>query len=483
VNPDLDRSNPRDPFWFPLLILVFADGVTFFGSVMLAYVIRFSVIDPLLQHLPWLARVFTEGTPVFGEFAKLGLYATVFGLFVFQRFGLYARRIGMKRKAHAWSIVTALIVSYVFVTAWLFVYVNWRYDYSRSVVALSLVLSIGGSIAVHFLLRNLQGLMIRRGLGFERTVLVTTPEDLSGVTQRLRAWHGSQYHVIGCVFPGGAIGGTEGGVPVLADIEEIERVLGREEVDRVVVALPPKYHLEALNLFRTCRERGIKTQVAPALFEAITGRISVGEAEGIPTISLGETPLTGTYAIVKSLSDMVMAGMLLILSLPVMAVVSIVIKLESRGSVIYRQERIGVGGRLFTLLKFRTMKEGAEEETGPVFARENDPRCTRVGSFLRRYNLDELPQFLNVLKGEMAVVGPRPERPYFVNRFKQEIPGYMRRHVVKPGMTGWAQIHGLRGNTSVEDRTRYDIYYVENWSLNLDVKILLRTLSTGRNAY
>jgi exopolysaccharide biosynthesis polyprenyl glycosylphosphotransferase len=238
-----------------------------------------------------------------------------------------------------------------------------------------------------------------------------------------------------------------------------------------------------MEVYRTCRKMGIKVRMAPTLFEAVAMEMPLGESDGIATITLGETPLTGMGLLVKDSLDRVIAGTLLILSLPLVAVISLLIKLDSRGPVLYRQERIGESGNLFTLLKFRTMRLDAETGTGPVFARENDPRCTRFGRYLRRYNLDELPQLVNVLKGEMAMVGPRPERPFFVNKFKTEIPGYLRRHVVKPGMTGWAQVHGFRGDTSVQDRVVYDIYYIENWSLWMDLGILLRTFGANRNAY
>jgi len=472
----VDRSNERDPFWLPLIILLLVDAGTLFGSVMLAYLIRFS---------PWFTSLLphTPGLPVFREYLALGVYATVFGLFVFQRFGLYARRVGVERKAHALHIVSAVVVTYVFLAAWLFVYVNWQYDYSRWLVFLSLMLTAGGGTGIHFLLGEIQGHMIRRGVGFERTLVVAAGQDLGEVSRRLRAWHGSRHHVVGYLVPADGNRGAPPDAPILGTLDQIERVLGDGGVDVVVIALPPGSCREAVSLLGRCRKKGVEVRMVPALFEAVAYRIGVGENRWIPTISLGETPLTGSYAAFKALLDMVVAGTLLVLSLPLMAAISVSIKLDSRGPVLYRQERVGAGGRLFTLYKFRTMRWGAESATGPVFARDNDPRCTRVGRYLRRYNLDEIPQLVNVLRGEMAVVGPRPERPYFVNRFKAEIPGYMRRHVVKPGMTGWAQVHGLRGNTSVTDRTRYDIYYIENWSLFLDFRILLRTLVSNRNAY
>jgi len=171
----------------------------------------------------------------------------------------------------------------------------------------------------------------------------------------------------------------------------------------------------------------------------------------------------------------VVAGLLLVLLAPLMAVIALLVRLDSPGPVLFRQVRVGKDGRKFVVLKFRTMREGAEKETGPVWAVPNDPRCTRVGKWLRRLSLDELPQLWNVLKGEMSLVGPRPERPEFVEEFERRVPRYGRRHKVKSGMTGWAQVNGLRGNVPIEERTKYDLYYVENWSLLLDLKIMVRT--------
>jgi exopolysaccharide biosynthesis polyprenyl glycosylphosphotransferase len=479
----LRRIRDRDPFWFPLFVLLVTDGLILFGSVMAAFAIRLFVVPPLMEQFPWLHRIFTGGTPVSGQYVALGVYTALIGLLVFQRFGMYSRRMGMERRIHPWTVLSAVVVSYMFLMAFLFAYVNYRADYSRFVVGASLVFSAGGVIASYALLRRLQGLLVERGVGFERTVLVVSAGDASRIRRRLRLCHGSQHQVLGLVIPDDDLMTANDGRGILGRISDIGRIARPASVDRVIVALPPHRHREALGVYRACRERGVPVCLAPALFEAVALEIPLGESEGIPTITLGETPLTGIRLLVKEFLDRLIAGTLLVLSLPLMAVISILIKLESRGPVIFRQERVGAGGRPFTLFKFRTMRADAEAESGPVFTRENDPRCTTLGRFLRRCNLDELPQLVNVLRGEMAMVGPRPERPFFVNKFKTEIPGYLRRHMVKPGMTGWAQVHGYRGNTSVRDRVTYDMYYIENWSLRMDLGILVRTIAANRNAY
>ena len=201
--------------------------------------------------------------------------------------------------------------------------------------------------------------------------------------------------------------------------------------------------------------------------------------EGVPIISIHESPLSGFNLIFKRLIDLLGSSLLLLFFSPVMGVLALLVKISSRGPVFYRQERMGLDGRAFTVYKFRSMYQDAEDTTGPVWAREDDPRATPLGRWLRKLDLDELPQFWNVLKGEMSIVGPRPERPFFVQQFKHRIPQYMLRHKVKAGITGWAQVNGWRGNTSLEKRIEYDLYYIENWSVTLDLKIMWLTLVRG----
>jgi Undecaprenyl-phosphate glucose phosphotransferase len=210
------------------------------------------------------------------------------------------------------------------------------------------------------------------------------------------------------------------------------------------------------------------------------------ELDGLPIVSLQGAPLYGWDRVFKRIFDLVIGSFILILMAPVMFLIGLLIKLTSEGPIFYRQERVGMNGRPFHILKFRTMRADAEKETGPIWARESDPRRTKVGAFLRKYSLDELPQFFNVLKGEMSLVGPRPERPNFVEEFREKIPSYMLRHKIKTGMTGWAQVNGFRGNTSLEKRIEHDLYYIQHWSVGFDLRILFMTLWKGffsRSAY
>ncbi|HEX4922512.1 MAG TPA: exopolysaccharide biosynthesis polyprenyl glycosylphosphotransferase, partial [Bdellovibrionales bacterium] len=212
----------------------------------------------------------------------------------------------------------------------------------------------------------------------------------------------------------------------------------------------------------------------------------VEEFDGLPILTLNQSPIVGWNAVTKRISDIVYSLVALILFSPLMLLIALLVKLTSRGPVLYKQERMGMDGRTFYMYKFRSMRPDAEAQTGAVWAKKGDDRTTWIGAILRKSSLDELPQFINVLKGEMSCVGPRPERPVFVEKFRKEIPGYMLRHKVKAGITGWAQVNGLRGNTSLEDRIEYDLFYITHWSLAFDLRIMLMTVFKGffsPNAY
>ena len=212
-------------------------------------------------------------------------------------------------------------------------------------------------------------------------------------------------------------------------------------------------------------------------FIALRARLE--NLDGVPIITLNDVPLRGFNSVLKRGTDMIISGVALAFMAIPFAIISLLIRKTSKGPVFYKQERMGLDGKAFNVYKFRSMYQGAEDATGPIWAREDDPRCTPVGRFLRRWDIDELPQFWNVLRGDMSIVGPRPERPFFVEQFKHRIPQYMLRHKVKAGITGWAQVNGWRGNTSLEKRIEYDLYYIENWSVGLDLKIIWLTVVRG----
>jgi Undecaprenyl-phosphate glucose phosphotransferase len=234
-----------------------------------------------------------------------------------------------------------------------------------------------------------------------------------------------------------------------------------------------------LHLIDIANREGLDIKVVPDLLQFIALRARLEDLDGIPIININDVPLQGLSGAIKRTIDIVVSLSALIVLAAPFAIIAVAIRLNSSGPVFYRQERMGLDRRQFMVLKFRSMYQNAEEETGPVWTLEDDPRRTAVGAILRRFSLDELPQLVNVFFGDMSLVGPRPERPFFVEQFKERVPHYMLRHKVKSGMTGWAQVNGWRGNTSIKKRIEYDLYYIENWSVGLDLKILWLTVIRG----
>ncbi len=273
-------------------------------------------------------------------------------------------------------------------------------------------------------------------------------------------------------------------VPILGRYEDLMQTIQRYRIKHVVFALPLDEQVFMKTLIEQIREELVDIHIVPDFLRFYILNASIEDLDGIPIINVSSSPLYGWGRLGKRLMDIGISSVMLTLLSPLMLLLAMAVKMSSKGPVFYQQERMGFDGKRFKILKFRSMRIDAEEKTGAVWARENDPRTTRIGAFMRRWNLDELPQFYNVLKGEMSLVGPRPERPVFIDKFKKDIPRYMLRHKVKTGITGWAQVNGYRGRTSLKKRIEYDLYYIENWSLGFDIKILFLTLVKGfKNAY
>jgi Undecaprenyl-phosphate glucose phosphotransferase len=267
--------------------------------------------------------------------------------------------------------------------------------------------------------------------------------------------------------------------PLLGRIDDLPELLREHRVAQVFFALPREEHLQLERGLALIDKEMVDILIVPDILQFVMLRAGLVSLGGIPMINLTETPLSGWYGPVKRAADILFSLLALVLLSPLLLAIAALVKLTSPGPVLYRQQRMSLDGTLFEMYKFRSMRVDAEAETGAVWASPDDPRRTRFGAFLRRTSLDELPQLLNILKGQMSFVGPRPERPVFVEQFRERIPRYMLRHRVKCGLTGWAQVNGWRGNTSIEKRIEYDIFYIENWSLAFDVKIVLMTLWNG----
>jgi len=354
------------------------------------------------------------------------------------------------------------------------------YEISQLVWGFFLVFNIAFTYGTRELVREALERRWRAGIGLKR-VAIAGAGDLG----RLIADKILEHRELGCRIVGfiddkaadDHIGYR--GLPLLGTLDDAAEILRREKIDQVYVALPLEAHSRMLSLLEVTSRECVDVRFVPDLLQFIALRARLEDLDGVPVISINDVPLQGFNTALKRLIDIPIAAVALVLLAIPLGILALLVKRTSPGPIFYRQERMGLDGKSFTIYKFRSMTHDAERETGPVWARENDPRRTGFGRFLRRYSLDELPQLWNVLRGDMSIVGPRPERPLFVEQFKHRYPQYMLRHKVKAGITGWAQVNGWRGNTSIEKRIEYDLYYIENWSLALDLKIMWLTLVRG----
>jgi exopolysaccharide biosynthesis polyprenyl glycosylphosphotransferase len=357
--------------------------------------------------------------------------------------------------------------------------------YSRATLGIFMVAAIVFVIIGRTVLRLAVERRHRDGRGLDRVLIAGNGDLARAVVERVHAHHDELgFRIAGYLRNGDDA--TLAGLECLGTIDEAERVIEEHRIDHVFVALPHASSTVMMSLLDRLTRVCVSIHVVPDLLQFMVLRARVEDIDGLPTINLSETPLEGWSRFLKRGFDLAIAVAALLVLSPVMAAVALAIWLEDRGPIFYRQVRMGLDGKPFEILKFRSMRVGAETMTGAVWAEKDDPRRTKVGRFIRAWSLDELPQFFNVLMGEMSVVGPRPERPQFVEQFRAEFPHYMLRHKVRAGMTGWAQVHGWRGNTSVRIRIEHDLYYIENWSLLLDVKICFMTVLHGlkhENAY
>jgi Undecaprenyl-phosphate glucose phosphotransferase len=449
-------------------------------AFLLAYAIRFQTgLIPL-----------TKGLPPFSQYVNVLPLIAVLVPLAFQFQGLYRLRRGRSRVDDFFAVFVGSIVAVVLgVVATLYVQTYFAGRAAREQGALEISQAVWGIfLTVNVLLTFTSREVIREalerrwraGIGLKRILIAGSGELGRLVADKIIEHRELGYQIVGFVDDRASADPLGyRGLPVLGTLDEAADITAREAVDHLYVALPPEQHVRMLELLESTSREAVDVKVVPDLLQVIALRARLEDLDGVPVININDVPLQGINAGLKRALDIAFSSLaLVVLGLP-LALVALIVKLTSNGPVFYRQERMGLDGRQFIIHKFRSMHDNAEGVTGPVFASDHDPRRTPFGRFLRRTNIDELPQLWNVLRGEMSIVGPRPERPLFVAEFKHRIPQYMLRHKVKAGMTGWAQVNGWRGNTSIEKRIEYDLYYIENWSVRLDLKIMWLTLVKG----
>ncbi|MBV8516338.1 MAG: undecaprenyl-phosphate glucose phosphotransferase [Acidobacteria bacterium] len=460
------------------------------------YLVNDAVASNLAMLSAWFLRFqfelipVTKGQQEFATYAKLLPLVTIVFPLAFAVQGLYRIR-PTRGKAEEWvgvaigSIVGTVVLSGVL----LWIRPDSTAVYSRATLALFLVLAMIFTAIGRTLVRVVVERRHREGKDLDR-VLIAGNGDLARAVLERVASHRERlgFRIVGYLANGDGNGDDSdlAGVPRLGRIENAEEVVAEHAIDHVFVAMPHASSQAMMALLDRLMRSCVSIHVVPDLLQFMALRSRVEDLDGLPTINLSETPLEGWSRFVKRAFDLVVAAAALLLFSPVMLAVALAIWIEDGLPVFYRQTRMGLDGKPFEILKFRSMRVGAEQQTGAVWAEKDDPRRTAVGRVIRAWSLDELPQLWNVLVGDMSVIGPRPERPEFVQQFRAEFPHYMLRHKVRAGMTGWAQVHGWRGNTSIRMRIEHDLYYIENWSLLLDVKILFMTVLHGlrhENAY
>ncbi|MCC7034848.1 MAG: undecaprenyl-phosphate glucose phosphotransferase [Acidobacteria bacterium] len=446
-------------------------------AFLLAYVIRFdSGLVPV-----------TRGYPPIDQYLNILPFVAVVVPLGFHLQGLYRLRRGRSRIDDFFNVLVGSIFAVVLgVVSTLYFQAYYlpdelkdrgAYEVSQLVWGLFLVCNIAlGYLSRKFIREALERRWIA-GVGLRR-VLIAGAGDLGRmVADKILEHRELGYQIVG--FVDDRAGGDHlgyRGLPLLGSLGEAAEVASREKVDHLYVALPLEEHMKLLDVVESTSREGVDVKVVPDLLQFIALRARLEDLDGVPVINLNDVPLQGVNAFVKRALDIAISFVALAMMFVPGLVIAWLVKRGSPGPAFYHQERMGLDGKQFSVYKFRTMPVTAEESTGPVWADEDDPRCTPIGRWLRRHDLDEWPQFWNVLRGDMSIVGPRPERPFFVEQFKHRIPQYMLRHKVKAGITGWAQVNGWRGNTSLEKRIEYDLYYIENWSVSLDLKIMWLTL-------
>jgi exopolysaccharide biosynthesis polyprenyl glycosylphosphotransferase len=352
---------------------------------------------------------------------------------------------------------------------------NLGQRYSRLTILPAVVLAGVLMTGERYLLRQIETRLRRQGIGTERVLMVGTGEGSELLIRRMSMFPQYGFHVVGVASDEVSTNEQYLGVPVVGRVGDLPAIVKQLKVDQVFLALPASQRERLLHLIKLCEDENLEFKIVPDLLEVMSTRVAANAIDGLPLVGIRRSQLTGGAAAVKRLIDVVVSGLLLIVLSPVLLVVAILIKVAMPGPALFRQERIGRNRTPFVIYKFRSMIPDAEAKTGPVVAKPGDDRVTPLGRFLRRSSLDELPQLFNVLKGDMSLVGPRPQPTFFDERYSGEVPRYLERSQVRPGLTGWAEVNDLRGAAPIVDRTMYDVYYIENWSLALDIKCVVLT--------
>ena len=456
------------------------------GQLFLTIAIFF---DSIVISFSWLASFYIHFKTSFGPPPRsvtpdieIYLVALIPVLIVFMSSirlcGLYEPQRGKLLSNYFFNVIKVTSISVLLLAAITFFYREGSFSRFVSIYFFCLVtiLMVVSHLLVHLVLKKIRTL----GFNVRYVLIVGTGVLAQSVVEKINLHSEYGFNIIGLLTSQPEELNNEfGGVRVLGTFSEISAVIHKYSVDQLFLALPLDAYDEMEGILDSLGEETVDIKVVPDLLKFMNLQSGVEDLDGLPIVNLSESPLHGWNIVVKRISDIIFSSIFIILSSPFLIFIAIIIKFESAGSIIYTQKRVGLDGNTFEMFKFRSMQVGAEDETGPIWASKEDNRRTRLGTFLRKTSIDELPQLFNVFIGDMSLVGPRPERQVFVEKFKKSIPKYMLRLKMKAGLTGWAQVNGWRGNTSLDKRIEFDLYYIKHWSLLLDLKIIFMTVWKG----
>lgn len=449
-------------------------------SYVLAYQLRFH----------WLSFIdyFKEAE---GSYLAFSVYASYLWvilpgyLVIFLTNGVYRSQRSSGRFLQILQIVKINTMGLVYILAVLFLVKE--INISRWFLVMFFVINIVLDVFYRFCLRRTLRKIRREGYNMKHVLLVGYSRTAEGLIDRMKGNPQWGYHIRGILDDAMEAGTKYRGVPVLGGLESLEQYLAENVLDEINITMRMDDYARLAGIVAQCEKSGVHTKFLPDYQDIIPTIPYMEDLEGLPVVHIRKVPLAKDLnRVIKRAMDLVLGALALVIAAVPMFVVAIIIKATSRGPVIYKQKRVGLHNEEFMMYKFRSMEVQEEQKEKTAWTTFQDPRVTPIGKFIRKTSMDELPQLFNVLKGEMSLVGPRPERPFYVEKFKEEIPRYMVKHQVKPGMTGWAQVNGYRGDTSIRKRIDYDLYYIENWTVGFDILILFLTVFKGfinKNAY
>ena len=455
---------------------VIVDGLIVAGSYMLSYYIKFE-------------SVFRDKNP--GGVLSMSTYFSALYylvpsyLFLYYMVQLYTSRRALRLWNEFVDIVQANIMGIIGFLVLL--YMLKQGNFSRTMLGIFFVLNIALTTLAHGLLRKFLRYIRKKGYNIKHILLVGYSRAAEAYIIRILENPQWGYDIAGVLDDFVPIGTSYHGIKVVGKTDQLQDYLVNSNYDEITITLPLDDYDRLEELVAQCEKSGVHTKFIPDYTSLFPSNPYTEDVQGLPVINIRYVPLSNSFnKLAKRVVDIIGSFIGIILASPVMLVAAIAVKLSSKGPIIYKQERIGLNGQPFMMYKFRSMRVQTEAEEKKGWTTKGDPRVTGVGAFLRKYSIDELPQLFNIFVGQMSLVGPRPERPQFVEKFKEQIPRYMVKHQVRPGLTGWAQINGYRGDTSIRKRIDYDIYYIENWTMGFDFKIILGTIRYGlfnKNAY